>query len=280
MIPISLGMTLLQWSGAAHRVTAVLGPAFPLVGLPHEASLAFLGGAFVNCYTGIAAMGSLALTSRQVTILSLMILIAHNLVLEVSVQRRAGSTGWRILLLRLVSCVLSGVFLNLVLPADGAVLRAAAPPPEAGASEALSLWLRNSGVLTAKVVVLVTALMIVQRLLRQFGGLEWLARVSAPLLAVLGLPRRAAFLWIVANVLGLAYGAGVIVEEIRAGALDARDAELLNLSIAVCHSLFEDTLLFVAVGAAAFWITVPRLVLAALVVWSHRGWRRLTETRA
>jgi hypothetical protein len=41
--------------------------------------------------------------------------------------------------------------------------------------------------------------------------------------------------------------------------------------MAVCHSLLEDTLLFYVIGAWVLWITVPRLVLAALVVWAYRG---------
>ena len=49
--------------------------------------------------------------------------------------------------------------------------------------------------------------------------------------------------------------------------------ELLNRSIAICHSLLEDTLLFVAIGAWALWITMPRLVLAAAAVWGYRLWR-------
>jgi spore maturation protein SpmB len=113
--------------------------------------------------------------------------------------------------------------------------------------------------------------MVLQRILREFGLIRLLSYVLFPVLWLLGLPRRTAFLWIVANVLGLAFGAAVILEEAESGALDKDDAQLLNRSIAVCHSLLEDTLLFVAIGAWAVWITLPRLALAAAVVWMYRA---------
>jgi hypothetical protein len=35
----------------------------------------------------------------------------------------------------------------------------------------------------------------------------------------------------------------------------------------LCHGLFEDTAIFVVLGADVFWILVPRLVLAVVVTW-------------
>jgi hypothetical protein len=125
------------------------------------------------------------------------------------------------------------------------------------------------------VVVLVTLLMIVQRVIRELGVDVRLSRVLGAPLALLGLSRRTALLWVVANILGLAYGAGVLIEETRSGSLSRAESERLNRSVAVCHSLLEDTLLFVAVGAWAFWITIPRLVLAGGAVWGYRGWQVL-----
>jgi hypothetical protein len=47
------------------------------------------------------------------------------------------------------------------------------------------------------------------------------------------------------------------------------------VSIAISHSLLEDTLLFVAIGASLPWILIPRPIAAALVV---RAARRLRKT--
>jgi hypothetical protein len=96
---------------------------------------------------------------------------------------------------------------------------------------------------------------------------------------VFGLPDDAAFLWVVSNTLGLAYGAGVLKREVADGNLSREHGDLLNHHIAVSHSLLEDTLLFVALGVPALWITVPRIVLAMLAVWERRAERAIRSAR-
>lgn len=43
----------------------------------------------------------------------------------------------------------------------------------------------------------------------------------------------------------------------------------LNLSLGISHALIEDTILFVAIGASLFWVLIPRVVAAALMVWLY-----------
>ncbi len=277
MVPVSFAVKLLAWTGALGFVARGMAPAFDLFGLPGEAAVALLSAMLLNIYVCIAAAGMIPLTDRQVTILALMALVAHALIIEGAVQRKAGTSAWRMTALRLVACAAVGILLNMFLPADAgpATTRGVTEPAGSGFGAMLAAWALGTAWLVGKVTGIVVGLMVLQRMLDEFGVTRMLARVLYPVLWLLGLPRRAAFLWIVANTLGLAYGAAVIVERAEAGDLPAEDGELLHRSIAVCHSLLEDTLLWVAVGAWALWITLPRVALAAAVVWSYRAWRRV-----
>jgi hypothetical protein len=281
VIPVSLCMNLLGWAGALSRVGSLLSPAFRLLGLPGEAPVAFLTGAAINCYSGIAAMKAIALDDRQVTILSLAILISHNLPIEVAVQRKSGSSGLRMLGLRLVASLIAALALNLILPEATEPSRARVAAEAVPLGALLASWALGTAWLVGKILLLVVGLTVLQRALSEFGLVEVLSRLLFPVLWLLGLPRRTAFLWIVANTLGLAFGAAVIIDEANSGELSREDVELLNRSVAVCHSLLEDTLLFVLmVGAWAFWITVPRVLLAAASVWLYRLARRFNPSRA
>jgi hypothetical protein len=84
------------------------------------------------------------------------------------------------------------------------------------------------------------------------------------------LPKKTTFLWIVANTLGLAYGAAVMIEETEQGGLTKIESDLLNHHIAISHSNLEDLLLFVAIGASVWWLMIVRLFLAFIVVWLRR----------
>ncbi len=284
MVPVSLAVKLLAWTGALGFVARGLAPAFRLFGLPGEAAVALVTAMLLNIYSCIAAAGSIPLTDRQITILAVMALIAHNLIVESAVQRKAGTSAWRMTVLRIVVCLVAGVVLNMVLPEDSGpeTTRGVTEAREPGFGAMLAAWALGAAGLVGKVTGIVVGLMVLQRMLDEFGVTRMLARVLYPVLWLLGLPRRAAFLWIVANTLGLAFGAAVIVERAEEGELPAEDGELLHRSIAVCHSLLEDTLLWVAVGAWTLWITLPRVALAAIVVWGYRAWRRArgSTTRA
>ena len=273
MVPVSFAVTVANWTGALPWVAQWFAPLFNLLGVPAETSVVFLTGALLNIYSAIGALGSIPLTDRQVTLLGVMVLISHNLPIEVTVQSKAGSSGWRLLLIRLVASFAVAAALHLVLPeASGpAVARGGGA---AATAETFPQLLGGSAVgavlLVGKIILFVIGVMILQEVLNAFRLMRPLSRLLAPPLAALGLPRKTVFLWIVANTLGLAYGAAVLIEETRSGQLTQAEIDIINRSVAVCHSLLEDTLLFVAIGAWAMWVTLPRVAAAAAVVWAFR----------
>jgi hypothetical protein len=138
-------------------------------------------------------------------------------------------------------------------------------------------WGRSTLALALKIAIIVLGITIAQRLLEEFKAMEALSRVFAPVVRLFGLPAGSSFLWIVINVVGYAYGAGIIEEQIEAGKMKPREADLFNHHAALCHSLVEDTILFAAVGVPLFWITVPRFVLALVCVWAERARRRIVR---
>ncbi|MDY0349610.1 MAG: nucleoside recognition domain-containing protein, partial [Tenuifilaceae bacterium] len=93
-IPLSLLVTLLGYIGVVSYIANLLNPAFGLMGLPGEASLVFITSIFLNIYSVIVVMAQLPLTVREITILAVMCLIAHNLFVETAVQAKTGSKAW------------------------------------------------------------------------------------------------------------------------------------------------------------------------------------------
>ena len=285
-VPLSFAVLLMKVTGVLDIVAALFKPLFGLVGLPGEAAIVFVTACLLNIYSCIAVIETLGLTGRAVTILALMCLISHNLPIESAVQRKAGSQAWRMVLLRLGASFVAGLALSFMLPAD-APHRAVASPVAALSVSSFGMefktWLSDISYLCAKIMVLITLLMILERVLDEFGVTRSLSRILKYPLMLLGLPPTTAFLWVVANTLGLAYGAGVIVDHTRRGVLPKSDADTLNHHIAISHSLLEDTCLFVAIGVSAWWITIPRIVLAGIVVWAKRlfdvGRDRLDDSR-
>jgi hypothetical protein len=277
-VPISLGVLLLKLTGLLHVIARLCEPLFAWFGLPGESALVFVTAGLVNIYAAIAVIETLDLTGRTITILALMCLISHNLAVETAVQKKTGTSFGLIMVVRLCASFAGAFVLNLLLPADSqqqVLADGYSALASAGLWVELKAWALTVVVLCAKILILITLLMILQRILEEFGVIQWVSRFLKYPLMAFGLPRQAAFLWIVANTLGLAYGAGVIIDHVERGRLSRNHTDILNYHIAVSHSLLEDTLLFVAIGASIGWITIPRVILAGIVVWIKRGIDRL-----
>jgi len=242
------------------------------LGLPGEAALVFISGALLNNYSAIAVAGSLDLSLREFAVLAIMSLSAHNLLVETAVMRKAGSSAPKMVVLRVAAAVAAGWAYNLLLPRQLAAVpfAGAAPAARAGFWPTIAAWALSTGPLVLKITIIVLGIMIAQRLLEEFKVMDLLSRLFAPLMKVFGLPEKASFLWIVANIVGYAYGAGIIAEQIQSGRMKPQEGDLFNHHAAVCHSLLEDTALFIALGIPLFWLTVPRLVMAIAAVWLER----------
>ncbi len=267
IIPVSLAVTLLKFFGILAILSNFLTPMFSLIGLPGEAALVFLTSIFLNIYSAIAVITSLPFSGREVAILAVMCLIAHNLIVETAVQKKTGSKVWEMLAVRLGFSILAGLVLNLIMPETlGHAIKQSTLADESSLLLVLAGWAKSSVFLSIKIILLVSGLMILQRLLQAFGILAILSAGFKPILKPFGLPGRTSFLFLVANVLGLAYGSAVMMEETAKGSLSPEEADLLNYHVAISHSNLEDVLLFVAIGAPALWLLLPRLFLAAFAV--------------
>ena len=114
-------------------------------------------------------------------------------------------------------------------------------------------------------------------ILKALGWITNIVNLFSPLLKIMGLDKKLGFLWMTAIVFGLSYGGAVIVEETKDGSLSKEDLEMLHLSIGINHSMVEDPALFMSLGLSAFWLYVPRLIMAIVTVRLLRLWFRFSK---
>lgn len=271
MIPVSIAVMLLDYSGFLFWLAGYTGPFVKLLGLRGESALVLLSGGLLNIYSAVATVQSLSFTPREITILALMCLIAHNLIVETAVQKRTGSSAIWMVFLRIIAAIAGGLLLNFILPGEpysgeDKVLQHVALPFIA----ILKAWFFSTVWLIAKAVLIIFGLNFLQRIMDRFSITLWLSNFMSPVLKLFGLPKQASFMWLIANIIGLAWGSAILIEQSEQGKITRQEANILNHHIAISHSLLEDTLLFVAIGVGAGWIIFPRLFLAFVTVWTFR----------
>jgi hypothetical protein len=68
-------------------------------------------------------------------------------------------------------------------------------------------------------------------------------------------------------IIGLTYGAGVIIHAIRTSNISKKESFLILLFLSVCHAIIEDTLIFVVIGANGFVLVAFRFALAIILTY-------------
>lgn len=271
IVPVSLAVSLLNFSGVLPWLAQFLQPMMGLLGLRGEAALVFVSSILLNNYSAIAVIQTLEFTGREVSIMAVMCLIAHNMIVETAVMKKAGSSVLKMVTLRIGMAITAAFILNLIMPATiELAYQTTVAAAETSFLPFLLNWLLDTGLLVLKIVIFVFGLMLLQRALDEFRITHMLSRFFAPLMRVFGLSKDSSLLWIVINTLGYAYGAAVIMDQVQGGGMKKQDADLFNHHAAVSHSLLEDTLLWLAMGVSILWLVPPRLILALVVVWFEK----------
>jgi len=262
-----------------HWINFLIEPVMSLLRLPGIAALPLLIGAISGIYGGIASLSVLPFTRDQMTLIAIFMLIAHNMIQEGVIQGKSGLHPLKATLFRLgaatVTVMVVAQFLDPISGSSGSA-RMSLPM-----SEPLVLMLKHWGIstlyLTIKIFFILMAILIVLEVLKVSGWMEPILKALTLPLKMMGLSQKVGLLWMAGAFFGVAYGAAVIVEEARKGYLTKEELERLHASIGINHSMIEDPALFMTMGLNAFWLWVPRLIMAILFVHLLRLWQGLVK---
>lgn len=279
MIPISLAVALLQHWGVLSWIAGYLNPLFSMLGLPGESAVLFISGAAAGTYAGVAAMMSVHLTLRQATIIGIMILICHALPMECTVNHKTGSNFLRMGLIRIFMAFVAAMYLNQLLPDMSTPYLYMGAAADSSLMEVLQTWTLSQLKVAILVFLIIYVLMVIQSLIQLYSLLDPLSRFLAPLMRFFGLPRKAAYMWLVGNVLGLSYGSAVMLDLEERGQITREDANAVNYHLIMNHSMLEDTIVMAVTGISVFWILATRILFALIVVWTRKAMAKVRRLK-
>ncbi|NLA57775.1 MAG: nucleoside recognition protein [Firmicutes bacterium] len=114
------------------------------------------------------------------------------------------------------------------------------------------------------IALIVMPLMVVIELAKDSGVLRHVTDRLQSLAALLQISKESLLPLVVGLVIGLSYGSGVIINAAREGYLSKKDRYVVAVFLSLCHSVFEDTLLLVALGASLPWLLGSRVLLGII----------------
>ncbi len=272
MVPVIIGVKILKEAGLIVYLAWPLEPIMGLVGLPAEMGLVWATGIINGFYPAVALYASLTagstVTVEQVTVLSLLLLFAHGLPVELKVARMCGPTILGQAFFRLGGAFLCGWIFHIICTTFGLFQQAGVSVWQQG-EEALTLWgwavgeVRNF----ASLFVVVFFVFLAVRILDWLKVTHAMRFVLRPVLTCVGISPSAATVTVVGLTLGISFGSGVIVKEARSGSLKEKDIFYSLTLMGQSHSLIEDTLITVFLGATLWGALGLRVVFSLVALF-------------
>lgn len=272
MVPALLIVKVLDMVGGVTLLGHMLSPIMQLVGLPDEIGIVWATLMLTNIYTGLLVFFNLELTQTltvaQMTVLGSMMLLAHSLVVEGAIAKSMG-VSWRVTIaLRFGGALLLGAILHQVYSHLNVLQQPSVmlwQPPESP-DNSLMGWAQNQVETLLSIYVIIFSLMALLKILQVLGIERLIHALLYPVLRMLGIGRAAANVTVIGVILGLTFGAGLLIKETSSGHLSQRDIFLTLGFLGLCHSIIEDTLLVFLLGADLSGILWARLLFTFLVI--------------
>lgn len=273
MIPVSIVVKILQEIGAIEVIGQALSPIMQLVGLPGEMGLVWATGMITNLFGGILAFMQLSqgmdLSIAQVTVISAMLLVAHTFPIELQIARKAGVRLMPSFILRFAGAFLLGLLLNAYYQGFGLMKGTARIvwKPEMAQDPSLAQWALGELKSYAVIICFIIGLIILVKLLREFGIIKLITKGLGPLLKLMGIGTEVTTISIIGLTLGIVYGGAIMITESKSKEIFRRDIFYSMALMGLCHSLIEDTILVVSLGADIVGVLLIRFVFSVAVVW-------------
>ena len=254
VVPIYILADILYYYNVLSYISFIFEPISALLDFPKETSLAIISGIFLNLYAAVAFAVPLDLTPKDWSILAIFLGIAHSLPVESAILKKTGISIRYSLVLRIVAGFLIAyiaTFLPDSLFETSKNLSSFTKPHYNSFFEMFFASLKNAIFLSLKIIALITALIFlmewVKKLLKNFN-------VSKTFSIIIGL------------FLGITYGAAILIEEAKT--MKKSDIFFIATFLSICHSIIEDTLLFVIFGANFTIVILVRIVAAVILAYA------------
>ena len=270
LIPFIFIIKLLEITGVVDLIAKAFAPLVGLIGLPPELGIIWVTALVVNIYAALILLvnilPSLDISVAQITILTVAMLLCHNLLVESAISRSAGvsflfTSFYRLVSAFFVCCILNLIYSKFNYLHEPFTTSFTLEMPQPG----FWFWLKNQILYLFYIFIIVAALITILEILKVIGIESFLKKILAPPLKFFGISESAMNIIIVGMTIGLQFGGGILIKEVNSGKIDKQSVFLSILMINLVHAVIEDTLLMLAVGGHFSGVIFARIIFSLLI---------------
>ncbi|WP_374720704.1 nucleoside recognition domain-containing protein [Peribacillus tepidiphilus] len=269
IFPVTFIVSILRYTPILDWVVKMIAPVMSIFGLPGEAAIPLVLGNFLNLYAAIGGILSLEMTVKEVFIIAVMLSFSHNILVETGVALRVGVKLWVILVVRFGLAMLSAIVINLVWQGGDKIAKygLVGNGDETVNGFGPIVWkgMEKAALGVLQLAIIVIPLMIIIQILKDLKWMELFSKKMAPVTKLLGMKENTSPTLVTGLVVGLAYGAGVMIQAVKEDGVSKKDATLAFIFLVACHAVVEDTLIFIPLGIPVLPLFFIRLIVAILL---------------
>ena len=271
MVPAIIIVKMLDMLGGTQWLAGMLAPFMQFVGLPEQLGLVWATAILTNIFTAMVVFvdvtTALELSVAQVSVIGILMLLSHSVPIEGAVAKMVG-VSWRLTISLklggglLLAALVNWFYTTLDYQQQTAVLVWQGERQE----QSLMQWGGDQLQLLLSIFFIISALIILLRILKKIGVESLLQKLLSPVFMLLNITKGASNITITGLTLGLSYGAGLLISEVKNGNISKKDILLSISFLSLAHSLIEDTLLILLLGADVLAILWMRIVFAVIII--------------
>ena len=272
MIPTLIVVKILDELGFVEILNNFCAPLMFLLGLPEAISLVFTTSMLTSPYAGLIVFSGLPadmpFTAAQASVLGLLILFTHSLPIEVIICRKAGVRARAMIFIRLGLGILSCYLLNFFFQVTGYMnYPATILLPSLESAPDLFSWGLSQLKGLGMIFIIIIALVIILDFLKYIGVERLIEKALKPFLNFLGVGEKASTIAVVGVTLGIGFGAGLLIKEVKTGKLHYKDVFGVLVLVGMLHSIIEDTAVVSLIGSNIIITLFLRAVLTLCIVY-------------
>jgi len=271
MIPVIILVKIIEELDGIKYIAFALEPFMQLVGLPAEMGLVWATTLLTNIYGGmiifVGMTGQENLSVSQVTVLGSMMLVAHALPIELRIIQQSGVRVLYVLLLRIIGALLTGFILHQIYTVGNFLdqTNQSLWDPVLNDDDNIQAWLNNQLKTFAQIFVIIAILITFLKILKTSGIENLIALALQPIFRLIGLSKNTTSITIIGVLLGIIYGGGLLIKEAKSGIVSKKEVFGSLTLLALLHSVIEDTILLLLLGAHFSGALIFRILFALLI---------------
>ena len=270
LILVKIGIEL----GLVNYIGKTLEPIMSLIGLPGEMGIVFALIMVGDAYLGLSVFFTLfpneSLSLAQINIFATISVMCHGLVLEHSILKQCK--------VRIRVSILLRVFISFLLGwityQSYSLLNLWDSSPKVKWNSIINIvdnslfaWILSTAQVLLLIIFFVFSMYLILNIFKKLKVIDLIYFIFAPLFYVITKKKDLIVLSLMILLVGIVYGAPLIIEEIKKNKYNEREVFLLMMFLSLSHSLIEETILFLSIGTSFSMLIFARLGFTFFSIW-------------